>query len=122
MSSTTSSKNRLLSVVCHGCTLFGVSVVSIAIPIIALFLADDDLVRKNAKESINFHLNIWFWAALIGGVGGFLAFITFGLGWLLVGPLLGLGFLWHAFWSVMAIIHSLTSNEPYRYPFILRIL
>jgi uncharacterized protein len=122
MSSSTSSKSRLLSVLCHGCTFFGVSLISIAIPIVALFIAEDDLVRKNAKESINFHLNIWFWAGLIGGVGGFLAFITLGLGWLLVGPLLALGFFWHAFWSIMAVLHSLSSDEPYRYPFILRLL
>jgi uncharacterized protein len=122
MSSITSSKSRLLSVVCHGCTLAGFSVITIAIPIVALFVADDDLVKKNAKESINFHLNIWFWAGLIGGIGGVLGFLTLGVAWLVFAPLLGIGFLWHAFWSVMAIIHSLSSDEPYRYPFILRLL
>jgi uncharacterized protein len=122
MSSTTSSKSRLLSVACHGCTLFGVSMISIAVPIVALFLADDDLVKKNAKESINFHLNIWFWAAVIGSIYGVLSFLTFGLLGLILWPLLVFGFLWHAFWSVMAIIHSLSSDEPYRYPFILRLL
>jgi uncharacterized protein len=122
MSSITSSKNRLLSVVCHGCTLFGISMISVAVPIVALLMADDDIVRKNAKESINFHLNIWFWAAVIGGIYGILSFLTFGLLGLILWPLLGLGFLWHAFWSVMAVIHSLSSDEPYRYPFILRLL
>ncbi len=122
MSSTTNSKNRLLSVVCHGCTLFGISMISIAVPIVALFVADDDLVKKNAKESINFHLNIWFWAAVIGGIYGVLSFLTFGLLGLILWPLLVFGFLWHGFWSVMAIIHSLSSDEPYRYPFILRLL
>jgi uncharacterized protein len=116
MSSITSSKNRLLSVVCHGCTLLGVSVITIAIPIVALFVADDDLVKKNAKESINFHLNIWFWAAIIGAI---CAIPLLGL---LFIPLAIFGFLWHAFWSVMAILHSLSSDEPYRYPFILRLL
>ena len=122
MSSITSSKNRLLSVVCHGCTLFGISMISIAVPIVALLMTDDDVVRKNAKESINFHLNIWFWAAVIGGIYGVLSFLTFGLLGLILWPLLGLGFFWHAFWSVMAVIHSLGSDEPYRYPFILRLL
>ena len=116
------SKNRLLSVVCHGCTFLGVSVVSIAIPIVALFLADDATVRANAKESINFHLNIWFWAAVIGSIYGFLSFITFGLMGLILFPLVAFGFLWHAWWSLMAVIHSLSSSQPYRYPFILRIL
>jgi uncharacterized protein len=120
--STDNSKNRLLSVVCHGCTFFGVSMVTIAIPIVALFLSNDETVRANAKESINFHLNIWFWAAVIGGIYGFLAWITFGLLGLVLFPLVAFGFLWHAWWSIVAVIHALSSSEPYRYPFILRIL
>jgi uncharacterized protein len=120
--STDNSKNRLLSVVCHGCTLVGVSMVSIAIPIGALLLADNETVRANAKESINFHLNIWFWAAVIGSIYGFLSFITFGLLGLVLFPLIGFGFLWHAFWSIAAVLHALSSSEPYRYPFILRLL
>jgi uncharacterized protein len=120
--STDNSKNRLLSIVCHGCTLFGVSIVTVAIPVVALFLSDDETVKANAKESINFHLNIWFWAAVIGGIYGFLAWITFGLLGVILFPIMAFGFLWHAWWSVMAVIHALSSSEPYRYPFIIRLL
>jgi uncharacterized protein len=122
MSMGTTAKDRLLSLVCHGCTLAGISFVSIAIPIGALILSDNEVVKANAKESINFHFNIWFWAAVISGIYGFLSWITFGLLGLILWPMIALGFLWHAFWSVMAIIHTLGSSEPYRYPFILRLL
>ena len=92
-------------------------------PITILFLSDDLVVKANAKESINFHLNIWFWAAVIGGIYGFLSFISFGLLGLLLWPLLGFGLLWHFGWSVVAIVKTLANpNEPFRYPFILRVL
>jgi uncharacterized protein len=121
--STDKSKRFLLSLVCHGFTLIGVSLLSIAAPIAVLFVSDDEVVRQNAKESINFHLNIWFWAAVIGGIYGFLSFITFGLLGLVLFPLVAFGFLWHFGWSVMAILHTVTNpNEPYRYPFIFRLL
>jgi uncharacterized protein len=122
MSTISTSRDRLFSIACHACTLVGVSMVSIAVPIGVLFVSDNEAVKENAKESINFHLNIWFWAAVIGGVYGFLSFITFGLLGLILFPMVAFGFLWHAFWSVMAIIHALSSNKPYRYPFIIRIL
>ena len=116
-------KRSLLSLLAHACTLFGVSVVTILGPITILFLSDDPVVKANAKESINFHLNIWFWAAVIGGIYGFLSFITFGLMGLILFPLVAFGFLWHFGWSVVAIVKTLANpNEPFRYSFILRVL
>jgi uncharacterized protein len=112
MSTISTSRDRLFSIACHACTLFGISMVSIAVPIGVLFVSDNEAVKDN----------IWFWAAVIGGVYGFLSFITFGLLGLILFPMVAFGFLWHAFWSVMAIIHALSSNKPYRYPFIIRIL
>lgn len=115
-------KRKLLSLLCHGFTLIGISLVSIAAPIAVLFVSDDPVVKSNAKESINFHLNIWFWAGLIGGIYGFLSFITFGLLGLILWPLVAFGFLWHFGWSVAAVLHTLAKpDEPFRYPFIVRL-
>jgi uncharacterized Tic20 family protein len=116
-------KRSLLSLVCHGCALFGVTALSILGPIAILFLSDDPIVKANAKESINFHLNIWFWATVILGIYGFLSFITFGLMGLILFPIVAFGFLWHFSWSIVAIVKTLANpNEPFRYPFILRII
>jgi hypothetical protein len=61
-------KRSLLSLICHGSTLFGATAVPILGPIAIMFLSDDPIVKANAKESINFHLNIWFWATVILGI------------------------------------------------------
>lgn len=116
-------KRSLLSLICHACTLFGVTALPILGPIIILTISDDPVVKANAKESINFHLNIWFWAAVIGGIYGFLSFITLGIMGLLLFPIVAFGFLWHFGWSIVAILKTIANpNEPFRYPFILRIL
>ncbi len=116
-------KRSLLSLICHACTLFGVTALPILGPIVILMISDDPVVKANAKESINFHINILFWAAVIGGVCGFIGFITLGLGWLFLWPIVAFGFLWHFGWSVVAILKTLSNpNEPFRYPFILRLL
>ena len=117
-----SDKRRLLSLICHGCTLAGISGVTIAAPIVILFISDDPVVKSNAKESINFHLNIWFWASVIGGIYAVLSFLTFGLLGILLFPLIAFGFLWHFGWSIVAILKTLANpDEAFRYPFILHI-
>jgi uncharacterized Tic20 family protein len=118
-----SAKRRLLSLISHGFTLVGISLVSILAPITILIISDDPVVKRNAKEAINFHLNIWFWASVIGGIYGFLSFLTFGLMGIILFPLIAFGFLWHFGWSIAAILSTLANpDEPYRYPFILRLI
>ncbi len=122
-----SGKRSLLSLICHGCTLFGLSTVTVLAPITILFLSDDPIVKANAKESINFHLNIWFWAAVLGTISwltfAFFGWITLGLGFILLAMLLAFGFLWHFGWSIVAVLKTLGNpDEAFRYPFILRLL
>ncbi|MCC0179480.1 DUF4870 domain-containing protein [Waterburya agarophytonicola K14] len=107
-----SDKRKLLSALAHGSIFISVLVVSIAIPIAILFISEDTLIKDNAKEAINFHLNVWLWAILIV-VPSFLTFGLVGLIWLVL----------HWGLSIWAIIHSLqTPDEPFRYPFIFRIV
>ncbi len=116
----TANKRRLLSALSHAAIFFSATFVSIAIPLAILFVSDDQVVRNNAKESINFHFSAW----LIGGIAFVLLiplhFITLGLTAWIAG---GLGFAWVATMTALAVLHALAKpDEPYRYPFILHIL
>ena len=107
-----SDKRKLLSALAHGSIFISAIVVSVAIPIAIMFISDDNVVKDNAKEAINFHLNVWLWGILIV-VPSFLTLGLVGLIWFLV----------HWGLSIWAIIHSLqTPDEPFRYPFIFRVI
>ena len=80
------------------------------------------VLKENAKESINFHFNVWFWATVIGVPMGILSFLTFGLGGILFFPIVALGFIIHWGLTIFALIHCLgNADEPFRYPFIFRL-
>ncbi|MEA5535356.1 DUF4870 domain-containing protein [Crocosphaera sp. XPORK-15E] len=107
------AKRKLLSALCHGSIFFSATVVSIGIPIVILFISDDPTIQSNAKEVLNFHLNVW----LYGIIFGILTLIL--IGWLLLG-LLGIFTL---IMPILAIIQVLSEpNKPFRYPFIFRVL
>lgn len=113
-------KRKLLSALCHGAIFFSTTVVSVGLPVAILFVSDDPVVKENAKESINFHFNVWFYGAILGG----LLFLT---GWLILPlvvllPILGLGYLLHWGLTILALIGVFSdSSEPWRYPFIFRL-
>ena len=114
-----SDKRKLLSSLCHGSIFFSTTLVSIGVPIIINIISDDPVVKNNATESINFHLNVWFWATVIGVPIGILSFLTFGLGGILFFPVVAFGFLLHWGLTIWALLHCLSnSDEPFRYPFI----
>jgi uncharacterized protein len=107
------TQRKLLSGLCHGSIFFSSMIISIGIPI-AIFLTNDDpVVKENAKESLNFHLNVF--VGII--VFGLLAFVGIGL--------LLLGILW-AFSLLMPLIAIFKvieqPNQVYRYPFIFHVL
>jgi uncharacterized Tic20 family protein len=117
-----SDKRRLLSCLSHGAIFFSTTMLSFGVPFAINLLSDDPIVKANAKESMNFHLNVWFWAIVIGVPIGILSFITFGLGGLLFAPVVGLGFLLHWGLTIWALSHCFTKpDEPFRYPFIFRL-
>lgn len=123
MQSSDTGKRKLLSALSHGSIFISLSLVGIAIPIAVSVLSEDLIVKANAKEAINFHFNVWFWGAILGGVYGVLSFISFGLLGLVLWPLLVLGFLLHWGLSIWAIAHCLGDpDQPFRYPFIFRLV
>nr|MBW4540428.1 DUF4870 domain-containing protein [Myxacorys chilensis ATA2-1-KO14] len=100
-----SGKRKLLSCLSHAAIFFSTTFLSIGAPIAVYFLSDDPVVKQNAKESINFHLNVWLWGTVIGVPIAILSFITFGLGGVLFFPVIALGFLVHWGLTVVALLH-----------------
>ncbi|MBW4618285.1 MAG: DUF4870 domain-containing protein [Cyanosarcina radialis HA8281-LM2] len=110
-----SDKRKLLSALSHGAIFFSGTVISVGVPIAILLVSDDPVVKDNAKEAINFHLNVWLYEAILG----FLLFISLGL----LFPLAGIWFLWHWGLTIWAIITCLGNpDQSFRYPFIFRLL
>jgi uncharacterized protein len=111
-----SDKRKLLSALCHGSIFFSALLVSIGIPIAILFVSDDSVVKENAKEALNFHLNVWFYGAIYG------ILIALLIGYLLL-PLVPIFIILSWILPIIAIVKVF--GEPsaaYRYPFIFRII
>ena len=111
-----SDKQKLLSAAAHGPVFISALFVSIGIPIAILYVSDDAVVKENAKEAINFHINVW----LVGGIIATLSFFTFGLLGFILGPI---WLLIHWGLSVWAVVQCLqTPEKPFTYPFIFRLI
>ena len=109
-------KRKLLSALSHGSIFLSTILVSVGIPIAILFVSDDPVVKENAKEAINFHFNVWLYGAIIG----VLAFFTLGLLGLILGPIY---YIVHLGLSILAVVQTLGNpDQPFRYPFIFRLL
>lgn len=107
------SQRKLLSAACHGAIFFSSTVISIGIPIAILLVSDDLVVKENAKESINFHINLFLYAIVFI----ILSFVAIGI------PLLILLGIASILLPIIAIVRVATDPQtPYRYPFILRLL
>ncbi|BAY16290.1 hypothetical protein NIES2109_24310 [Nostoc sp. HK-01] len=117
-----SDKRKLLSSLCHGAIFFSTTLFSIGVPIVINIISDDPVVKSSAKESINFHFNVWFWATIIGVPIAVLSWLTFGIGGILFFPLVAFGFLLHWGLTIVALLHCFSNpDEPFRYPFIFRV-
>ncbi len=116
-----SGKRRLFSLLCHGSIFFGSLLITSAIPLAILLLFDDPVIKATAKETLNYHFNIWLYGAITAGLVTFFTalIITIPLAWLI-----GLAFfLFHMVPPIFGILATLNNpNEPYRYPFIWRLL
>jgi uncharacterized protein len=105
-------QRKLLSALSHGAIFFSSTIVSIGIPIAILLLNNDPVVKENAKESLNFHINLYIY----GIIFGLLTIVGIGIV-LLIG-------LWAVsiIMPIIAIVKILSDpNLSYRYPFIFRL-
>lgn len=106
-------KRKVLSALCHGAIFFSSTIVSVGIPIAILFVTEDSIVKANAKESLNFHINLYIYAI----VCFFLIAVIIGI------PLLILLGVISWIMPILAIVKVLGDPDtPYRYPFIFRLL
>jgi len=112
-----SDQRKLLSALCHGAIFLSSLLVSIGIPVAILFISEDPIVKENARESINFHINLYLYAA----VAGVLAITVIGIP---IAIVLGIALLVASFVTpILAIVSALSSPaQPYRYPFIWRLV
>jgi hypothetical protein len=107
------NQGKLLPALCHGAIFFSSMFLSVGIPLVILFITDDSVVKANAKESINFHINLYIY----GLVFVLLSFVLIGIP-LLIG--LGIG---SFIMPIIALIKVLDNpSQPYRYPFIFRLV
>ncbi|BAZ12856.1 hypothetical protein NIES4071_46900 [Calothrix sp. NIES-4071] len=108
-------KRKLLSALCHGAIFLSTTLVSVGIPIFITFVTDDPIVRENARESINFHINVWVYGFIVG--------VLVSMTWGVLVPVAGIGFLLHWGLTVLALFYVLSDTEkPFRYPFIFRLV
>jgi uncharacterized protein len=116
-----SGKRKLFSLLCHGSIFLGSLLVTSAIPLVILLLFDDPIIKETAKETLNYHFNIWLYGAIAAGLGTFftILIVTIPLAWL-IGGLLFLFTLIPPIFGILATLNN--PNEPYRYPFIWRLL
>jgi uncharacterized protein len=114
-----SDKRKLLSALCHAAIFFSPLVLTAGIPLGILLLSEDPVIKDNARESLNSHFNIWLLTA-ITGAAWFLWFtiLILPLAWALSAALF---LAWLA--PIFAIVKCFsTPEQPFRYPFIFRVL
>ncbi|MBD2071842.1 DUF4870 domain-containing protein [Leptolyngbya sp. FACHB-671] len=113
-------KRKLLSALSHGALVLNVAVLPVLIPIAVLVLSDDSIVQQNAREAINFCINITVYIFF------FLLLTFIGIGIPLIGtgiPLLFLTLFVSWVMLIIVAVHAATQlDRAYRYPFILRVL
>ncbi len=109
----TLTKRKLLSALCHGSIFLSATLVSVGIPLAIFFISEDEVVRGNAKEALNFHLNVWVYGIIFG-----------------ILTLVLIGYLFLAILGVVTLVVPIIAiltvlNNPdtvYRYPFIFHVL
>ncbi len=116
-----SGKRKLFSLLCHGSIFLGSLLFTSLIPLVILLLFDDPVIKATAKETLNYHFNIWLYGAIAAGLIAFFTvlIITIPLTWL-IGGALALFTLVPPIFGILATLNN--PNEPYRYPFIWRLL
>ena len=107
------NQEKLLSALCHGAIFFSSLFLSVGIPLVILFTTDDSVVKANAKESINFHINLYIYG---------LVFVLLILVFIGIPLFIGLSIA-SFIMPIIALIKVLDNpSQPYRYPFIFRLV
>ncbi|MDY6785454.1 MAG: DUF4870 domain-containing protein [Cyanobacteriota bacterium] len=106
-------QRQILSAIAHGAIFLSSTLVAIAIPIALLVVSEDEIIKANARESLNFHINLYIYALLCAP----LIFVFIGI------PLLVLLGIASFILPIFAILKVLGDpGHAYRYPFIFRLI
>jgi hypothetical protein len=106
------SQRKILSALSHGSIFFSAFIIPVIVPLIILFTTENSVVKANAKEAINFYINMFIY----GIVSGVLCLVLIGF------VLLGLLGIISLIMPIIAIIRIADNpNQPYRYPLIFRL-
>lgn len=104
-------RRKVLSAVAHAACLVSWAWVPLLVPIAILLLSEDPIVKDNAKQSLNFQINIIIYSVIFF----FLSFLLIGI------PLLFLVGIVSVVMPIFAIVSVATKpDRPYRYPFVFR--
>lgn len=108
---------KVLSVISHASLFINSLMVGIGVPIVVLILSEDRVVQDNAREALNFHINLLIGWAI--AVVFFFSVVGIPVAFVLSGLLLVISFVM----PIIAIVQTATQPEiPYRYPFVWHIL
>lgn len=106
-------KRKLLSALSHGSIFLTTLVLAAGIPLGILFIADDPVVKDNAREALNFHFNMWLYTLIFSA----LAFLLIGIPFLFIVGIV------QFVMPILAIVACFRKPETvFRYPFIFRLL
>ncbi|OKH27475.1 DUF4870 domain-containing protein [Chroogloeocystis siderophila] len=103
-------KRKLLSGLSHAALMLNAVVIPVLVPIVILLATHDSIVRGNAKEAINFTINI-----IICGVISSILILVEGIGVFLLFFLAIISFIMPLIATIYAVKNV---NKPYRYPLI----
>ena len=106
-------QRKLLCLLAHSSIFFSSTVVPVLIPLVLLFVIEDDVVISNAKEVLNFHFSVWIYGVCFG----LLIFVVIGF------PLLILLAITTWVMPIFAILKIANKRDYiYRYPLAIHLL
>lgn len=106
-------KRKLLCLLAHSSILFSSTVVPVVIPLVLLFVIEDDVVISNAKEVLNFYFSVWIYGVCFG----LLIFVVIGFPLLI---LLGISTWVMPIFAILKIARK--RDYVYRYPLAIHLL
>jgi uncharacterized Tic20 family protein len=105
---------KTLSVIAHLSALFSSAWISIVVPLVILLVSEDDVVKANARESLNFQISVILWSLI-----GFLLIFAMGVGFVVLAVVVVAS-------VIMPIIAALRAagdtSRAYQYPLVFRFL